>query len=65
MDIMPILTKLSLPTQEEGLDIAMVQLVSLSTIHQLAYILHNNGHYMEEFLLDIQGNNHHICHSVT
>ena len=27
--------------------------------------LHNNGHYMEEFLLDIQGNNHHVCHSVT
>ncbi|KAJ8307791.1 hypothetical protein KUTeg_014656 [Tegillarca granosa] len=48
MDIMPILTKLSLSFQKENLDIALVQPLVKSTISQLEYFLQNDGHYMHE-----------------
>lgn len=48
MDIIPILTKLSLTFQKEMLDISLVQPLVQSTISQLEYLIENDGHYLEE-----------------
>lgn len=46
MDIMPILTKLSLSFQKKNIDIAVVQPLIQSTISQLEYLTENDGPYM-------------------
>ncbi|XP_060606407.1 zinc finger protein 862-like [Ruditapes philippinarum] len=49
MDIMPILTKLSLSFQKQDIDISLVQPLIQSTISQLEHLKQNNGHYMQLF----------------
>ena len=46
MDIMPVLTKLSLSFQKKDIDISVVQPLIMSTISQLEYLTKNDGHYM-------------------
>lgn len=49
MDIMPILTKLSLSFQKQDIDIALVQPLIQSTISQLEYLEQNDGPHMQLF----------------
>ena len=49
MDIIPVVTKLSLSFQKQDIDISIVQPLVQATISQLRWLLTNNGRYMQEF----------------
>lgn len=66
MDIIPILTKLSLTFQKEMVDISIVQPLVQSTISQLEHLIDNDGHYLDELYKCVTDNklnlkSHTIC----
>lgn len=57
MDIIPILTNLSLSFQKENIDISMIQPLVQSALNQLKNLLDNDGKYMQEFKAAINETN--------